>query len=112
FHLAVLHIEPIAQLRMISGNARQPVESEVVRLRCLFAIPGLQQADDVPVEVAPPSRIALVPFDVLLKGSGVTFPKRHRKISWKNVVQGRNIRRTLDACVPAERQNSAAGTSD
>jgi len=66
FHLAVLHVEPIAQSGMVSSDARQPTESEIVFLRRFFAVPGLQQTDDVLIEVAPPSRAARMTLDVLL----------------------------------------------
>ena len=38
----------------------------------------------------------------------VSLEERHGQVSWQNVVEGGNIGRTLDGCVSAQRQNSAA----
>src|SRR5206468_3534210 len=91
FHLAVLHVEPIPRLGMITGNARQPFESKSVFCSCFLAVPGLQQAHDVLVEVAPPSSIAAMTLDVTLQIVSITFPKRHGQISRQNVVKSRNV---------------------
>jgi hypothetical protein len=55
FHLAVHHFQEIALVRMVTGNARKPVESPIIFLRRCFTVVGLQQTDDVLIEVPPPT---------------------------------------------------------
>ena len=97
---------------MIAGDARKPVKSEIIFLYRLIAIPGLQQADDVLLKVAPPSCVAAVALDVLLQSVCIVFPKWHRQITGKDVVKCGNIRRALDACMSTKSQDAAARPSN
>src|SRR5437868_7196159 len=97
---------------MIAGYARQPVKSEIIFFFCLVAIPGFQEADDVLVKVAPPSRIAAMAVYVLLESVGIALPKWHRQVARQDVVESRNVRRSLNAGVSAERKDASPWPAD
>ena len=111
-HFAVLHIEPVAEVRVIAGDAGQVIEAPVVLLRSVVAVPRFHQADEVAVEVRPQAGCGLVLLDVALEIVGILLEKRHRQIAGKNVIQCGNVGRTLNGRVSAEGENAAAGPSD
>ena len=65
FEFAVGHVQPVAEVRMVAGQPRQPLKSEVVRLRRRIAVVRLQQRDDVLVDVEPPPLRRFVRLDPL-----------------------------------------------
>ena len=98
---------------MIAGESRQPVESEIVFFRRLRAVVRLQQRDDVLVEVEPPTFFRFVFLDVRLQRRRVFGAlRRHRQISGQDVVERRNVGRSLNRRMTAQREDAAAGTSD
>src|SRR5437868_481917 len=97
---------------MIAGYARQPVKSEVIFFFCLVAIPGFQEADNVLVKVAPPSCIAAMAVYVLLESVGIALPKWHRQVAGQDVVESRNVGRSLNAGVSAEGKDASAWPAD
>ena len=60
FQFSIGHVQPVAEVRMVAGDPRQPAEAEVVLLRRRVAVLRLQQRDDVLVDVVPPARRQLV----------------------------------------------------
>jgi hypothetical protein len=62
--LAIRHVQPVAKVRVIAGQARQPLEAEAVLRRGGVAVVRLQQRDDVLVEVVPPPFRGAVLLDV------------------------------------------------
>ena len=54
----VRHVEPVAEVRMIAADARQPAEAEVVLRGRLIAVPGLEQRDRHTCRSSPTSRPA------------------------------------------------------
>src|SRR6185437_11336835 len=91
FHLAILHVEPVARLGVVAGDARKPSEAKFVVFRCCLAVPGFEEADDVLLEIAPPSGFAAMTLDVLIETMGIAFPKWHGKIAGQNVVESGNV---------------------
>ena len=66
FHLAVGHVEPIPEMRVVAGNTWQPVKPKIVFPGSGFAVVSLQQADQVLVESRPESGASFMLLDVVL----------------------------------------------
>jgi hypothetical protein len=92
FHFSILHIKPITRFRVVASHTRQPAESKLVVFGRLRAVPGLQQADNVLIKIAPPSGFAAMTLHVLLQAVRVAFPKWHWDITRQNVVERGNVR--------------------
>ena len=72
---AVRHVNPVSKMGMIAGDARQPVESEIVFFGCVLAVVRLQQAHNVLVEVVPPSGFGRVVLDIILSSDSESASK-------------------------------------
>ena len=55
-------------MRVVAGDARQPIEALIIFLGSRVAVIRLHQADDVLVEVRPQARPRAVLVDVVLQG--------------------------------------------
>ena len=97
-------------MRVIARDARQPIESEIVLSRRRIAVPRLQEADDVFVEMRPPALVRALTR--VLRERRRFAVLRHREIARQQVVQRRNVRRALDRRVAAQRHDAAARTAD
>ena len=107
-HQAVRHRERHHLLRHVAGEfGKCPVEELVLGLR-VRAVPGLEQAHGVFREVVPPAgRRRLGPHvgrerAVVLERVGL------RQVGRQHVVEGRDVGRSLDRRVSAQRQDAAA----
>src|SRR5690349_23898753 len=94
---------------MVAGNPRQPGKAKVVRSRRSITVIRLQKADDVLVKARPQPGAAGVLLHITLKVLAIGLKLRHGKIAGKNVIQGRNVGRTLNRRVTAKRENAATG---
>src|SRR5580704_7367051 len=92
---------------MITGEAWQPVESEVILRLCSVAVVSLQQTDYVFIEIVPPPGPRLVFRNVVLKRSGLFAELGHAEIPGENVIQSRNIGGTLNRSMAAQGHNAA-----
>src|SRR5437588_6656608 len=111
-HFAIRHIEPVTEMRVIASNSGQPVESPVVILGCSVAVISLQQADEVLVKVRPQSGTRLMALQVLLELVSVRFEQRHRNVAGQNVVEGWNVRGTLNGSVATQGENASSRSSN
>ena len=111
-HFAIGHIEPEAEFGVVPGDARQPFKSEIVFLICGLAVPGLQQTDDVLINVVPPAGLGVVLLDVLPELVGIRQEIRNGQVARQNVVKSRNIGGALNRCVATQGQDAAAGAAD
>ena len=89
------------------------VEAPVVLGGCGIAEPRLEQAHDVGVGVGPVALLLLRRDRIEVVGEGVVSPdRRHRQVARQQIEQRRDVRRPLDARVPAQRHDAAAGAPD
>ncbi len=96
---------------VVAGEAGQVVEAELVLRGGGVTPPGLEQADRVGVHVAPEAGRAGVLGDELLERA-VLRRVRHRDVPREDVEQGRDVGGPLDARVPAQGEDAAAGPAD
>ena len=96
-------------VRVVAGDLRQAAEAVVVLLRGGVAEVGLQQRDDVLVEVRPPALLGAVALDVGGEVVLALAALRHRQVAGQQVVERRDVGRALDRRVAAEREDAAAG---
>ena len=76
------------------------------------AVPRLQQADDVLVEVRPPAGRRAMARDVARERRRLGAERRHRQIAGQQVVERRDVGRSLNRRVSAQREDAAAGPAD
>ena len=103
-HLAVCHVEPVAEVRVVAGNARQVVEAPVVFFRRVVAVLRLHQADEVVVESCSTARrlaVCLLNSNAL-KSLASWLEERHRQVAGQNVIQRGNVGGTLNRRVAAQ----------
>ena len=97
--------------RVVARDAGQVVEAPVVVGRGRLAPPGLEQADEVGVHVAPEAAL----LGVLLEVGGqvrVALGVGHGDVAGQQVVQGRDVGGALDGGVAAQGHDPAAGPAD
>ncbi len=94
---------------MTRGSQLKPKSFSGVRG---FAVIGLQQADDVFVEIVPPTGARLVLLDVVGERFRFLAEFGHAQVAGKNVVECGNVRRTLNRGMAAKGQDAAAGAAD
>ena len=99
---------------VVAGDPRQVVEAEVVLRRRRVAPVRLEQADAVGVGVGPEAlrRRGAGRCRSTRRGSGGPWRVRHRQVAGQQVEQRRDVGRALDAGVPAQRHDAAAGAAD
>src|SRR5215469_5070845 len=95
---------------MISCETGQPLETELVLCACGITVVGLQQADDVFIEIPPPSGARRVLGDVLCETLRRLSESRHVQISGENIEQRRNVGAALNRRVAAKRHDAASRT--
>ncbi len=110
--LAPGHAVEGRQLRMVAFDARQPAEPVVVLRSGGVPVPRLEQADDVLAEVGPVAGGQAVVRDVGIERVMGRVGRGLGQIAGQDVVQGRDVRRALDAGMAAHRQDAAARTAD
>ncbi len=109
---AVRHFAEIGEVRMIARDARQPAEAPVVFPARFPPIIGLEQADQVGRHLRPEPGLSRVVFQVSGKGLFVVADLGHRHVTGQNVVERRNVGRSLDGRMAAQGQDAAAGPPD
>ena len=110
--MTVRHVEPVAEVRMIAADARQPGEAELVLRRCPVAVPRLEQRDRVLVEVRPPASRRTMRGEVSVERRIGDAERRHGEIARQQIVERRDVGGALNRGVAAERQDAAARPSD
>ena len=66
--LVIRRVEPISEMRVITGDAREPVETPVIRFSGTIAVVGLHQADKIFFKSGPQSCADPVFLNVVLEG--------------------------------------------
>ena len=89
----------------------QPKPNSFSRCRGV-AVPRLQQRHDVLVEVRPPPVGRACVADVTAERRVGLAERRHRQIAGQDVVERRDVGRSLNRGVAAQRENAAAGPAD
>ncbi len=110
--LAVGHVEPVAEVRVIPADAGQPAEAELVLWRRVVAVPRLEQRDGVVVEVCPPTRGRSMRADISVERGIVRAERRHGQVARQDVEERRDVGRALNRRMAAQREDAAAGTPD
>src|ERR1700733_4835196 len=95
-------------MRMIAGDAREPVESEIVFRGRTFTVVSLQETDNVLVEIIPPAGPRLILFNEVPQRPRFFAEFRHIQIAGQDVEQSGNVRGTLNRRVAAQRHNASA----
>ena len=96
------------EVRVVARDLRQVVEAVAVLLRRRVAEVGLQQRDDVLVEVRPPALVGGVGGHVVGQRELALARLGHRQVARQQVVERRDVGRALDRRVPAHRHDPAA----
>src|SRR5207245_4086245 len=85
-HFSVRHIQPVAELTVISSDARQPVEAVIVFFGGSIAVVSLHEADEIFVEARPHASASFMLLNVLLYLVRIRFAERHRQVSRNKLV--------------------------
>ena len=109
-HFSVEHSVKEFEERMVAGEFGKEAVAEIVFNSCVFPIVSLERADQVLRVIRPETGFFCVVIQILLERL-VAFT-RHGEITGQNIVQRRDISRTLDRSVTAQCENSAAGPAD
>src|SRR5579862_3145926 len=96
---------------MVAADARQQIETILILCRCAITEPRLQKADHILVDVAPKAGFRAFGFDKVLQVA-VRLCMGHWDVARQKVEERRNVGRSLDRGVAAQRENAAARTSD
>ena len=88
------------------------LEAVVVVRGRRVAEPGLEERDDVLVEVRPPAAARPARVDVLLERQPFLAGARHLQVAGQQVVERRDVGRALDRRVAAQGQDAAARPAD
>src|SRR5437016_11001798 len=97
---------------MIPRDLRNPAVTEVVFRRRVLTIVRLHQADEVTGIIIPETgRLGLM-REVIAQLFLRAVPFRHREITGQNIVERRNVGRTLNGSVTTQRKNAATRTTD
>ena len=105
---AVDHVHDRLVDRVVAGDARQPVEAEVVVGCRRVTEPGLEQRHQVGVHVAPEAGGRRVLLHEVLEAL-VDLRPGHGDVARQEVVQRRDVGRALNARVAAQGQDPSAG---
>src|SRR5207237_4530688 len=98
--------------RMVPRDLGDKVVAEVVFGGRVLPIVGLQNADKISRRVVPKTGWFCLMREVIAQGLFAPIAARHRQITGQNVVERWHVGRTLDRCVPAQRQDTAARAAD
>ena len=109
-HPAVAHPEHRAVRRMIACDARQVVVAVVVVGGRSVSPVRLQQARHVRVHVAPETDAGRMLLEIVR--DALVRRLRHRQVAGKQVVERRDVRRSLNGRVAAQGEDAAAGATD
>ena len=110
--LAVAGAQHRREVGVVAGDLRQVGEAVVVLRRRVGPEPGLQQRDDVLVEVAPPAARRAALLDVALEREVALGDLGHRQVAGEQVVERGDVARALDRGVAAHRHDAAARAPD
>src|SRR4051794_31546608 len=112
-HAPVDHVEHGAVGPVVSADLGQVVEAEVVVPGCRLTPVGLEEVDAISTRVGPePLGAGLADAVDPLLERRVVSDLRHREVSGQDVEQRRDVRRALDARVPAQRHDPTARATD
>src|SRR5581483_6585631 len=99
---------PVSEVRVVAGNAGHPIKAPVVFFGGCVAVPGIEQAYEVFVEIGPEPGLRAVLLQVLLEVVGVCLEEWHGEIAGQNVVQSRNVSGALYRGVTAQCEDAPA----
>src|ERR1700676_1489832 len=97
---------------MVAGQLRHPAVAKVIFGRRVLSVISLHQTDEVAWIIIPePGRFGLM-RKVLAQRFLAAVAARHRQVTGQNIVERRNISRTLDRGVTAQREDAATRPAD
>ena len=111
-HHAIQHRQRHRQLRHVAGQLGHELVAPLIVRPGVFAVPGLQQADDVFGHIGPPAGRRRLRVQIVLQRAVLVEHVRLRQVGGQHVVERRDVGAALDAGVAAQRQDAAAGTAD
>ena len=110
---AVHHVHDRAVRAVVAADPRQEVEAEVVLGRGVLAEVLLEQRHHVGVGRRPVALLGAAADGVQVGGEVFgRFHAGHRQVAGQQVEQRRDVRRALDAGVPAQGEHAAARPAD
>src|SRR5205085_901674 len=110
-NLAVGHVQGRLVGGVVTGDAGQVVEAEVVGGGGRRSPPRLEEADDVGVGVTPEAARRRRALDVAGQGLGPAAGVGHGEVAGQDVVEGGDVGGALDAGVAPQGQDPAAGAA-
>src|SRR5581483_10713186 len=98
--------------RMVAGDFGHPFETKIVFRPGVLSIIRLQETHEVGRIIIPEAGGLCIVCEILLQSVVRAVSARHRKVTGQDVVERRNIGRSLDRSVPAQSKDSASWPAD